>query len=107
MSAPSLAALVVEHVETLEEAEIGGTGDTREVLVRGALVAAVGPDGLDVRLRSAVSAAALRTPDVTASPRGPGWVRLAPAVLDGFAVDRALAWLESAVGLALEDELED
>jgi hypothetical protein len=107
VSAPSLEALVVEHAATLEDAEIGGVSGAPEILVRGMPVAVVEPEGFDVHLRPAVAAAALRTPDVMASPRGLGWVRLAPAVLDGFATDRALAWLESAVALALEDELED
>jgi len=33
---------------------------------------------------------------VTASERGPGWVRFAPTVLDDHAADRAVAWLASA-----------
>ena len=56
-----------------------------------------GPTG-----RARHGAAALRTPDVEASPRGPGWVRFAPAEVDGFARDRALAWLGSAIRFAGE-----
>jgi hypothetical protein len=47
-------------------------------------------------LDSAVAAAAARTPDVVPSPRGPGWVRFWPAVLDDHAADRAEAWFTSA-----------
>ncbi len=47
-------------------------------------------------LAPAVSVAALLTADVTTSLRGPGWVTLRPAVLDGPAIDRASAWFESA-----------
>ena len=47
-----------------------------------------------------VARAALRTGHVTASDRGPGWVRFAPAVLDDPAIDRAEAWLMSAWRLA-------
>jgi hypothetical protein len=47
-------------------------------------------------LDPAVAYAATRTPDVTPSPRGSGWVRFAPSVLDDHAADRAVAWLASA-----------
>jgi hypothetical protein len=47
-------------------------------------------------LDPAVAAAAGRTPDVTPSGRGPGWVRFVPAKLDDHAQDRARAWFESA-----------
>ena len=40
--------------------------------------------------------AAIRTPDATPSPRGPGWVAFAPAELDDHAADRAVAWFASA-----------
>jgi hypothetical protein len=43
-----------------------------------------------------VANAAARTPDVTPSDRGPGWVRFAPSDLDDHAADRAVAWLASA-----------
>ena len=49
-----------------------------------------------MRLEPLVATAALRTPDTTASSRGPGWVRFAPAALDRFAADRAIAWIEHA-----------
>ena len=60
--------------------------------------AALGDDGTaaEFRLDPAVAAAAARTPDVTASERGPGWVRFAPAVLDDHCADRATAWFGSA-----------
>lgn len=50
----------------------------------------------EFRLDPAVAAAACRTPDVTPSGRGPGWVRFAPAELDDHGLDRARAWFESA-----------
>ena len=43
-----------------------------------------------------VASAAARTPDVSPSPRGPGWVRFGPGVLDDHAADRATAWFASA-----------
>jgi hypothetical protein len=56
------------------------------------------PDGMtgEFRLDPAVAAAAARTPDVDPSPRGPGWVRFRPGVLDDHGVDRAVAWFVSA-----------
>jgi len=57
---------------------------------------------VELRLRPAVAAAALRTPGTAPSGRGTGWVRFEPSVLDEFARDRAAAWLESAWRLADE-----
>lgn len=55
-----------------------------------------GDGSAEFGLDPAVAVAACRTPDVTPSNRGPGWVRFRPAVLDGHGVDRARAWFESA-----------
>ena len=64
----------------------------------GRTFAAVAGDGSSAEfgLDPAVADAAIRTPDVAASGRGPGWIRFAPAVLDDRAADRAAAWLASA-----------
>lgn len=48
------------------------------------------------RLTPDIARAALRTPDVRSSDRGPGWVELVPGHLDVFTVDRAVSWFESA-----------
>ena len=55
-------------------------------------------DGMraEFALDPAVADAATRTPDVTLSSRGPGWVAFAPTVVDDHAADRAVAWLVSA-----------
>jgi hypothetical protein len=78
--------------------------------------AAIGPDGsitwsrggrpfavaagdgsfAEFALDPAVADAAARTPDVTPSDRGKGWVTFAPIDLDDHAADRAVAWLASA-----------
>lgn len=42
-----------------------------------------------------VANAAARTPDVSRSSRGPGWVDMAPRVVDGHVHDRARAWFLS------------
>jgi transcription elongation factor len=60
--------------------------------------AAVTADGssAEFALDPAVADAATRTPDVSVSNRGPGWVTFAPPNLDDHAADRAAAWLASA-----------
>ena len=57
---------------------------------------------LSFRLRAEIVAAALRTPNTAPSARGPEWVALAPAAVDVFALDRAVAWFETAWRLAGE-----
>jgi hypothetical protein len=42
-----------------------------------------------------VAGAAARTPEVTRSGRGPGWVDIRPRVVDGHVADRAGAWFLS------------
>jgi hypothetical protein len=98
-----LQAYVLDHVDAVDDrASFVVDGAARRVEVGGRLVAAVEPDALEVRLRPAVATAALRTPGASASTRGRDWVRYAPEQFDDFARDRALAWLDSAVRLALE-----
>lgn len=42
-----------------------------------------------------VANAAARTPDVSRSSRGPGWVDMTPRVVDGHVYDRVRAWFLS------------
>ena len=58
--------------------------------------AALSAGRAEFRLDPLVAGAALRTPDTTASARGPDWVAFAPAELDDAAIDRAEAWFLSA-----------
>lgn len=106
----TLGATLADLAASLEDVTVRRAGegpgvsdapDSSEVVVGDQVVAVVGPGALEARLRPAVAAAALRTPDVEASPRGAGWVRFAPPELDDFARDRAVAWLESAVRLGI------
>ena len=64
----------------------------------GRIFATASADGssAEFALDPAVADAAARTPDVTPSERGPGWVVFAPLDLDDHAADRAVAWLASA-----------
>ena len=78
--------------DTQETTEPGGIVFAR----RGRPFALVLEAALEVRLEPFVAQAALRTPDTTASDRGPDWVRFSPRTLDRFAADRAAAWIEHA-----------
>jgi len=64
----------------------------------GRAFAVVAPDGsvAEFALDPAVADAATRTPDVTLSGRGTGWVAFAPTDVDDHAADRAAAWFASA-----------
>jgi hypothetical protein len=87
-----------------EAAELPGTEPAREPdgsltwIRSGRPFASVSADGssAEFALDPAVADAAARTPDVTPSDRGPGWVVFAPRDLDDHAADRAVAWLASA-----------
>ncbi len=59
-------------------------------------------DAVELRLDRPIAHAATRTPDTAPSPRGPEWVRFAPATLDGHAVDRLDAWFAFARRRAAE-----
>ena len=65
--------------------------------VRGTTFAVVSRDGgaASFLLDPIVAGAAARTPDVSRSPRGAGWVDLDPSVVDGHVADRAGAWFLS------------
>jgi len=108
------AVKLPESTETVDQAvqrvvlELRGTarrptGDGTELAVGGRPFAVVARGRLDVQLDPAIAAAALRTPGVMRSERGPGWVRFEPprdsrSPLD---VDRAVAWLRLAHRAAL------
>jgi hypothetical protein len=103
MDETTLRDLLAARAGSLEGALLSSSENATEVVVGEVVVAVMHPASLEVRLRPAVADAALKTPDVAPSGRGRGWVRFAPSELDDFARDRAAAWLESAVRLAVED----
>jgi hypothetical protein len=96
MTQPTLSALLAEQAGLLEGAVAVPTRKGTDYYLDDVLFTSDAGGAVEFHLRDEVGAAALRTPDVTSSPRGAGWVRFAPARLDGHARDRALAWLESA-----------
>ena len=95
--APSdLGAAVELAVAGLEDVERQERGSLVEFSRTGKVFAAIEGSVASYRLSPAVARAALATPDTRASPRGADWVAFAPAAMDRFALDRAVAWLESA-----------
>jgi hypothetical protein len=79
------------------EATVGPDGSTTwSRSNRPFAVASAEGSSAEFALDPAVADAATRTPDVTLSNRGPGWVVFAPDDLDDHAADRAVAWLASA-----------
>jgi hypothetical protein len=65
--------------------------------VRGTTFAILSADGDEASflLDPIVAGAATRTPEVTRSARGAGWVAIRPRVVDGHVADRAGAWFLS------------
>ncbi len=74
-----------------------GPGGTVTWAVGGRVFAELAADGASAMfwLDPIVAGAAARTPDVTRSQRGPGWVELRPRAVDGHVADRAGAWFLS------------
>ncbi|HSL77050.1 MAG TPA: hypothetical protein VK867_08905 [Candidatus Limnocylindrales bacterium] len=78
--------------------EVGGTEDGVTMWSSGGRVfATLSADGATASflLDPIVANAAARTPDVSRSTRGPGWVDLTPRVVDAHVHDRARAWFLS------------
>ena len=96
----TLGARVAAVVADLGDVERVQHDDELDHLAGGRLFAVLGEDRLEVGLDPTVARAALRTPDTSASPRGAGWVRFSPAIVDRYALDRAEAWVRFAYRLA-------
>jgi hypothetical protein len=96
----TLRDALAESADGVDEVSTKAAADgSLEYIAGGRTVAVIAASGTSAEflLTSAVASAAVRTPDTTASPRGPGWVRFEPAELDEHAIDRAVAWLGFAV----------
>lgn len=78
-------------------AQVGADGG-RVWAAGGQLFAALDQTGTTAsfRLDRELAAAARRTPDVSASSRGPEWVDFRPSAPDDHAADRAAAWFAAA-----------
>jgi len=100
--APSMSEAIDRLADELADIHRHESGTLVEY-VRGATVFAARQGTIvSFRLRPEVAEAALGTADTGRSSRGAGWIALQPRVVDGFALDRALAWFESAWRLAGE-----
>lgn len=98
-----LVAALLDHASGDDEVERSGPDTAPLWRAGGREVVAVEGGAVAFRLDRMVAGAALRTPDVAPSPRGPEWVRFAPVAIDRFALDRATAWYDLAVKRATED----
>jgi hypothetical protein len=101
----TLRDALAESADGVEEVSTtAGADGVIEYRAGGRIVAVVAASGssAEFQLTTAVASAAVRTPDTSPSPRGPGWVRFEPADLDDHAIDRAVAWLGFAVRHATE-----
>ena len=87
--APELPGLVVR-----------GAGSHMEFLVGGRVIATLDGSIAEFRLETAVATAALRTPGTRRSIASQDRIAFEPDELDLYALDRAVAWLRSAVRLA-------
>jgi len=99
---PSLPAIVAEIVVDLPESRALSADGTTTWSRADRPFAALGPDGIEIRLDRDIAAAAARTPDTAQSSRGPEWIRFNPGDLDDHALDRLRAWLELAYRRALD-----
>jgi hypothetical protein len=96
---PTLAEVLEEAADQLAGVAVHLAADgSLEYRIGDRVFAVFGAGGIaaSFRLSRAVADAALRTPDTEPSSRGPEWVTLRASVPDDHALDRAVAWLESA-----------
>ena len=86
------AAAATPAVEVMKDPD-----GTTAWAVHGTVFAELSADGTaaSFRLDPIVAGAAARTPEVSRSARGPGWVEMRPKVVDGHVADRAGAWFLS------------
>jgi hypothetical protein len=89
---PSVARLLDELAAAEPDVSAGSADGSTTWSRAGRVFASAESFGVEIRLDPAIAGAALRTPDVGPSPRGPEWVRFNPRELDGHAVDRITAW---------------
>ena len=90
----SLPTHVAEVIVDLPESRSQSVDGVITWVRRGKPFAALGPNGIEIRLDRPIAAAATRTPDTGPSTRGAEWIRFNPQELDGHALDRLRAWLE-------------
>jgi len=98
--APTLADVLVNAAAEIDDLSTRPTDGGFEFVVGARAIATVEGAAAEFRLDPSVAGAALRTPDTRPSSTSSERIAFAPAVLDRYAVDRAIAWLGSAARLA-------
>jgi len=96
----SAAELIAETADLEPPVEVVEGGGRTEYRIGGRVFAVAEGRAFAADLGAEIAGAALRTPDAAASPRGPGWVHLDPAVIDDHAADRIVSWFEMARRIA-------
>jgi hypothetical protein len=96
-----MVQLLEETADLDDPVEVTAALDGSSYLLAGRAFAWAGGLAFEAYVGPDIAAAALRTPDVTPSPRGPGWIRLAPVAIDDHAADRVVAWFEMARRIAV------
>jgi hypothetical protein len=91
---PGLPAAIAEVILDLPDSRSQSLDGAITWSRGGTEFAALGPNGIEVRLDRPIAAAAARTPDTGPSARGAEWIRFDPREIDGHALDRLRAWLE-------------
>ena len=99
---PALPSHVAEVIVELPDSRSQSVDGVITWQRGGVAFAALGPNGVEIRLDPPIAAAAVRTPDTAPSRRGREWIRFNPQELDGHALDRLRAWLELAYRRAAE-----
>jgi hypothetical protein len=92
-SLAELSAALAEELGGVTADRTGGRIEYRRG-PRGFMV--IDGPAVEVRLYPEVAEAVRRTPHVTASSRGPDWIRFEPPAIDRSVLDRADAWFRSA-----------
>lgn len=92
MTSAALLAVLADLVAETPGVERSTTAEAIVFSAEGRQFGAVEGDVIELRLDRAIASAALRTPDTSASERGPEWVRYQPASLEGYDLDRLEAW---------------
>ena len=94
--AEELAALVAAAAADLDVEAVEDSSGVAYSMGETLVVAVAGVTA-EFRLRADVAAAAARTPEASASSRGPEWVAFSPTTFDRFTRDRIEAWFEFAM----------
>ncbi len=88
----ALREVVEEAASELDGADHVVDGDRIELRRDGHPFVILADDAAEFLLGPDVAAAALRTPGVTPSGRGAGWIHFRLEELDRFSLDRAASW---------------